>query len=111
MKYKKGMMYKEIYNGNFYDIYDGDVSVLRKCPIEDLFPIMVPNNDLIEGDLYLTDNGSTVKYMGGTSYEVIKRTPLYGNDSITSLTEEGQLRMFWSLVMRCKNGTGKALYK
>lgn len=101
-------MYKEIYNGSFYDVYDGDVNFLKECPIEDLVPVQVPNDDLIEGDFYLIDNGSTVKYMGDTSYEVIKRTPLYVNDSIDSLTKD-HLRMFWSLVKRCKNGTGDGL--
>lgn len=102
------MMYKEHYEGSFYDTFCGSIEDIKSGPKEDLIPVKVPKEDLISGDLYIVENGSTVKYMGQNSYEVIKRTPLYTNDSINNL-DENQIKTFWILTIKCKNGTGEEL--
>lgn len=98
------MMFKQAYDGKFYDTIEYSNIDLKDVDISILKPIEVKNDELIEGEVYLNDNGSTVRYMGDCSYEVLERTPLYINDKIVELTDK-QLRMFWTLVKNCKNGT------
>jgi len=102
---RKVKLQSRSYDGTFYDMYEGDVKDIRTARLEDLIPTLVDEKNLIQGGQYLIKDGSTVKYLGDGSYEILDLTPLYANDNILNLNGDLQHRLFWKLVKNCKNGT------
>jgi hypothetical protein len=108
---KKGMMYREFYTGKYYKahiVYGDDVEI-NNDNISGLKIEEVPFDKLVEDDLYLNENGSTIRYMGSTSHEVISRSPLYATEKLENLSSDNQLRMFWTLKRNCKHGTANGM--
>jgi len=106
---------KNNYLGNFYHLYEGSLSEVKiikdklvyrndNSNIHELRPKPVDDKDLVKGNIYMVENGSTVKYLSREVYEVLSRTPMRYDDSIEELTDK-QLVLFWVLVKNCENGT------
>ena len=94
------------YSGKYFDVLELDLRSIRNSDISDLSFIEVDEDALIDGDSYILENGSTIKFNENGAYEVINRTPLGSEFDIYSLMNNyNQLRLFWTLVVNCKNGT------
>lgn len=101
-------IYNNHYSGDYYDIINvtkDDVNKAKSSKnIENLTFEKVDNSELLVGETYFNESGSTIKLLDGHSYEVVERTPLRAGFKITELNAL-QTILFWTLVINCKNGT------
>lgn len=91
------------YSGRYYKPCDKSID-FKTANDDDIKLFEVNSEDLIVGSLYIVENGSTIIYMGNNTFGSYDRTPLRAGFAIEGLSNKA-LRLFWTLVKNCKNGT------
>jgi len=97
----------KIYNRNatsFFEILNGEVKTIKEANYDTIKLNEISIDDMIPGALYMSNKGHTVKYLGGSAFDYVERSPLRLEFSVQDLNERC-LRLFWILKNNCKNGT------
>lgn len=100
---RKTKLYNNGYSGKYYLPCDNNID-FKSASLDIITPKEINKEDMVVGDLYIIENGSTVLYLEDNTFSSYDRTPLRTGINISDLNEKC-LRMFWTLVRNCKNGT------